>query len=218
MRHIRVIYRIFHKRVSVHIPVVSVNQMPGTCIAAPSVDSYILSHQITEGTLVLKLNPAWFTSPDWWCNYHVIETRGRISWLDAHSTDTASSLLCEVYALHRLKVRLLRISTFKLEEFIGNKIPKYAILSHRWEHEEFTYKDSQDSKGIESILVEYVKIKGCCRQVVRDGHEYVWVDDAVCGKRWMMREEEQRKVVIWVGEMVAPTLEKGWRDLGRIVD
>jgi hypothetical protein len=79
-------------------------------------------------------------------------------------------------------MRLLNSITLKLEEFIGNKIPKYAILSHRWDNEEFTYKDSQDSNGIDSILAGYQKIKGCCRQAVRDGHDYVWIDSCCIDK------------------------------------
>lgn len=78
-------------------------------------------------------------------------------------------------------MRLLNTSTLKLEEFIGNKIPRYAILSHRWEEEEFTYKDSL-SQGIASILAGYAKIEGCCRQAAQDGHNYVWVDSCCIDK------------------------------------
>lgn len=79
-------------------------------------------------------------------------------------------------------MRLLNTSNLSLEEYVGSQIPKYAILSHRWEYEEYTYKDSQDSEGIESILAGYAKVKGCCMRAARDGHQYVWVDSCCIDK------------------------------------
>jgi hypothetical protein len=44
-------------------------------------------------------------------------------------------------------MRLIHCTTLKLEEFLGDKIPPYAILSHTWGKEEvslvdFTAKDA----------------------------------------------------------------------------
>jgi hypothetical protein len=38
-------------------------------------------------------------------------------------------------------MRLLHTETFKLENFEGDKIPFYAILSHRWGDYEITIQD-----------------------------------------------------------------------------
>lgn len=44
-------------------------------------------------------------------------------------------------------MRLLTSSKLTLHEFFGSKVPKYAILSHRWENEEVTFQDMRDGKG-----------------------------------------------------------------------
>ncbi|PMD16891.1 hypothetical protein NA56DRAFT_649170 [Hyaloscypha hepaticicola] len=44
-------------------------------------------------------------------------------------------------------MRLLNSSKLTLHEFFGSNIPKYAILSHRWEDEEVTFQDMRDEKG-----------------------------------------------------------------------
>jgi len=38
-------------------------------------------------------------------------------------------------------MRLINTRTLKLEEFIGQQIPQYAILSHTWGDEEVSYQD-----------------------------------------------------------------------------
>jgi hypothetical protein len=40
-------------------------------------------------------------------------------------------------------MRLLRIRDLSLAEFVGNDIPRYAILSHTWgaDYEEVTFKE-----------------------------------------------------------------------------
>jgi hypothetical protein len=38
-------------------------------------------------------------------------------------------------------MRLLNTSTLTLHEFIGDAIPGYTILSHRWEGEKVTFQD-----------------------------------------------------------------------------
>jgi hypothetical protein len=41
-------------------------------------------------------------------------------------------------------MRLLNVSTGKLEEHFGSEIPKYAILSHTWSRDEVTFSDIQN--------------------------------------------------------------------------
>lgn len=71
-------------------------------------------------------------------------------------------------------MRLVNTSTLKLHEFIGNKIPPYAILSHRWEGSEVSLQDLRDGRGVE--MAGYQKIVKCCAQAAKDTWEYV-----VCG-------------------------------------
>lgn len=70
-------------------------------------------------------------------------------------------------------MRLLNIKTLKLHEFFGgsNLIPHYAILSHRWEKEEVTFQDFEAGRGKD--MYGWAKIIGCCKQVAKDGLEFV---------------------------------------------
>ena len=36
---------------------------------------------------------------------------------------------------------------FSLATFVGDDVPRYTILSHRWGEEEVTFKDLTDSTG-----------------------------------------------------------------------
>lgn len=38
-------------------------------------------------------------------------------------------------------MRLINLETLALEEFFGDSIPRYAILSHTWEAEEISFQD-----------------------------------------------------------------------------
>jgi hypothetical protein len=58
-----------------------------------------------------------------------------------------------------------------LHEFYGDKIPEYAILSHRWEDSEVTFQDLGEKKG--PGMLGWDKVKGCCAQAILGGLEYV---------------------------------------------
>jgi hypothetical protein len=77
-------------------------------------------------------------------------------------------------------MRLLDSSTLALKEFVGSRIPEYAILSHRWLDEEVTLRDVQDGKA--STKQGYDKIKKCCEQAAKDGLKYAWVDTCCIDK------------------------------------
>ena len=80
-------------------------------------------------------------------------------------------------------MRLLNTSTFLLEEFIGSNLPKYAILSHRWEREEVTFQDLQNTPNGEDVKKEgWPKIKGCCKQGISDKFDWVWIDSCCIDK------------------------------------
>ena len=74
-------------------------------------------------------------------------------------------------------MRLINVKTLKLDEFLDDKVPPYAILSHTWgkDSEELTFRNVQagdiDKPGVGSI-----KFQGCCKQAEEDGLGYVWID------------------------------------------
>lgn len=53
---------------------------------------------------------------------------------------------------------LIEIEPLQLEDFIGEQIPPYAILSHRWGSNELTFKDilknraDEKSRGYRKLL------------------------------------------------------------------
>src|SRR5450432_18117 len=79
-------------------------------------------------------------------------------------------------------MRLLNTTTPKpkLEEFEGNKIPLYAILSHRWEENEITFQDIKDNdiakKG------GYEKVREACSVALAHGFNYIWIDTCCIDK------------------------------------
>src|ERR1700712_1769807 len=77
-------------------------------------------------------------------------------------------------------MRLLNTSTLLLHEFFGEAIPRYAILSHRWETEEVYFQDLQAGRAME--MKGYSKVKGCCAQAALDGWAYAWADSCCIDK------------------------------------
>jgi hypothetical protein len=72
-------------------------------------------------------------------------------------------------------MRLINTECLRLEEYIDNNIPPYAILSHTWEDEEVTLQDWSDLET-RSSKKGYTKIRDTCAQALKDGYRYVWVD------------------------------------------
>jgi hypothetical protein len=71
-------------------------------------------------------------------------------------------------------MRLLNTSNRNLEEFEGNEIPLYAILSHTWGTNEITFQDIKSAKAEEKV--GYEKVKETCSMAEADGFKYVWID------------------------------------------
>ncbi|KEF53604.1 uncharacterized protein A1O9_10579 [Exophiala aquamarina CBS 119918] len=79
-------------------------------------------------------------------------------------------------------MHLINVNTLKLEEFAdGINAPSYAILSHRWEDEEVSYKDLR--RGRASQCKGYRKIQMCCKQAHEARLQYAWVDTCCIDKR-----------------------------------
>jgi hypothetical protein len=71
-------------------------------------------------------------------------------------------------------MRLLHTTTLELHNFIGDKVPLYAILSHTWGDGEVSFQDMQ--RGEEKTKLGYHKVVNCCKAGALDGFEYVWID------------------------------------------
>jgi hypothetical protein len=77
-------------------------------------------------------------------------------------------------------MRLLSVNTRQLEEFFGDAVPPYAILSHTWGAEEVTFQDL--AREGHRRKQGYNKIEGCCQQAVSQGLAYVWIDTCCIDK------------------------------------
>jgi hypothetical protein len=69
-------------------------------------------------------------------------------------------------------MRLLHTTTLELHDFVAGDRPHYAILSHRWENEEVTFKDLRYEKPNARKMKGFGKIMGCCERARTDDWEY----------------------------------------------
>ncbi|KAH7350587.1 heterokaryon incompatibility protein-domain-containing protein [Rhexocercosporidium sp. MPI-PUGE-AT-0058] len=77
-------------------------------------------------------------------------------------------------------MRLLHTTKLTLHTFFDKDVPKYAILSHRWDEEEVIFQDLQSGRGPD--MPGFAKIQGCCAQARSDGWEYAWIDSCCIDK------------------------------------
>jgi hypothetical protein len=77
-------------------------------------------------------------------------------------------------------MRLLNVNTRQLEEFFGDAIPLYAILSHTWGAQEVTFQDL--AKEGHEQKQGYSEIEGCCPQAASQSLLYVWIDTCCIDK------------------------------------
>jgi hypothetical protein len=77
-------------------------------------------------------------------------------------------------------MRLINTTTGLFEEFIGQNIPKYAILSHTWENEEVSFQDMKDPGHVRKK--GYQKIHRTCHMASGAGIKYAWVDTCSINK------------------------------------
>lgn len=80
-------------------------------------------------------------------------------------------------------MRLINVTTFKLEEFLDYQAPPYAILSHTWgdDSEELNFRDVEDG-NINKPGIGSVKFRECCRQAIEDKLDYAWIDTCCIDK------------------------------------
>jgi len=74
-------------------------------------------------------------------------------------------------------MRLLRADTGEIKEFVSDRIPPYAILSHTWGSEEVTLVDWMAMEKAKLQKKQgYTKIQCGRDQAIKDGLEWIWVD------------------------------------------
>jgi hypothetical protein len=79
-------------------------------------------------------------------------------------------------------MRLINVETLLLEEFFGDQIPSYAILSHTWgrNHEEVHLREMETASA--SHKIGYEKIQYLCQQAAKDGLHWAWCDTCCIDK------------------------------------
>src|ERR1044071_3423958 len=75
---------------------------------------------------------------------------------------------------------LLNGKTIRLEVFLGDKPPAYAILSQTWDKDEVTIQDIQGPPP--QHKAGYQKIRWTCHQALANGLSHVWVDTCCIDK------------------------------------
>lgn len=65
-------------------------------------------------------------------------------------------------------MRLLATTTLELHEFFSDKVPEYAILSHRWGDGEVTFKDVTKKRNLEAP--GWIKIQKSCEFALKRQH------------------------------------------------
>ena len=79
-------------------------------------------------------------------------------------------------------MRLINIKTKELEEFFETEIPSYAILSHRWAHEELTFKEIF-KKRVNHNKQGYKKLVKACDIAADCGLDYLWIGERLDTKK-----------------------------------
>ncbi|KAK4973506.1 hypothetical protein LTR42_005495 [Elasticomyces elasticus] len=78
-------------------------------------------------------------------------------------------------------MRLLNTTSYELKEFLGDRVPDYVIISHRWGDDETTYKDFR--KGRNRASVGFEKVMDFCHFARSRVREWVWIDTVCIDKR-----------------------------------
>ncbi|KAH8587457.1 heterokaryon incompatibility protein-domain-containing protein [Bisporella sp. PMI_857] len=83
-------------------------------------------------------------------------------------------------------MRLLCTSIpYRVQEFVGDTIPSYAILSHRWEQEEVLFQDVMDLGADHTTPMSklgWTKLVNFCERAARDGYHWAWMDTCCIDK------------------------------------
>ena len=78
-------------------------------------------------------------------------------------------------------MRLLNTSTIQLHEFFGSNIPPYAILSHRWQDGEISFKDVTKSRNLNAP--GWAKVRASCALAKSRDQQWIWIDTCCIDRR-----------------------------------
>lgn len=78
-------------------------------------------------------------------------------------------------------MKLLNVKTLQIEEFLENRLPAYAVLSHTWGQDEVSFRDIRRIK-VAKKRAGFAKIAYTCTQAQEDGLAYAWVDTCCIDK------------------------------------
>lgn len=79
-------------------------------------------------------------------------------------------------------MRLINVRTFKLEQFFGRGIPKYAILSHTWGPEEISFQEfAKEESRAKSGYIKIQKFIECIKKE-EPVLDWAWVDTCCINK------------------------------------
>jgi hypothetical protein len=70
-------------------------------------------------------------------------------------------------------MRLINVKTLAFEEYYGENIPSYAVLSHTWGSEGVTYQE-WCSRKFSKTKAGYKKIRSACKLALDDEVNYLW--------------------------------------------
>ncbi|KLU83015.1 hypothetical protein MAPG_02082 [Magnaporthiopsis poae ATCC 64411] len=80
-------------------------------------------------------------------------------------------------------MRLINTRTLRIHEFVGTRVPPYAILSHTWGRGEVTFQDwCQPDRRHREGLDGYAKIAATCARARERGLDFAWVDTCCIDK------------------------------------
>ena len=77
-------------------------------------------------------------------------------------------------------MRLLNTRTLELQQFVGQRIPNYVILSHTWGDEEVLFGNMRD--GTAAGKQGYQKVISACEQARSDEYDWIWIDNVCIDK------------------------------------
>lgn len=80
------------------------------------------------------------------------------------------------YSIEPDLMRLIDVSTLRVEELFDDDIPQYAALSHTWGSQEVTFQEMTNVTAPIRKKSGYENIERFCDQALKDGFRYCWID------------------------------------------
>lgn len=77
-------------------------------------------------------------------------------------------------------MRLINVNNLQVQEFFGDQIPQYAILSHRWQEGEVSFHEMELDTA--KLRFGFAKILQCCDLARQDSLGYIWIDTCCIDK------------------------------------